>query len=251
MHRFFVPPAECQGPLVCLRDREAHHALRVLRLNRGDPALVLDGAGCRLSCTISDTARDTVSLEVTRRELVRPRRWKVTLFQCLPKGSLIENIIEKAIQLGVSRIVPVLSERVVAKLDPRDCERKRGKWQQVAIEALKQCGSAWLPHVETPAGVLEWLARNERFDLPLIASLQPGSRHPSQYLSNPPAFPPGAIPAASVWIGPEGDFTPAEVEAITSHGALPISLGPLVLRTETAAVYCLSILNYELERTVI
>ncbi len=121
------------------------------------------------------------------------------------------------------------------------------KWRSVSIEAIKQCGSAWLPQVESPISPNEFLARKEKFDLPLIASLHTGSRHPREYFQayrNKHQTPPQSL---CIWVGPEGDFTPEEVELITSAGNLPISLGRLVLRTETAATYCLSILNYELQ----
>ena len=214
MHRFYIDPAESQGSIVNLREREAHHALHVLRLRTGDRVIGLDGAGHRLSCTVAASARDSVSLQVIAREFVPRRKWAVTLFQCLPKGTLIEAVIEKATQLGVSRVVPVLSERVVSRLAPKERERKRQKWQQVAIEAIKQCGSTWLPCVEVPAEIPEILSRKEEFQLPLIASLQPGSRHPSHWLGRASACAPDAKLAACVWIGPEGDFAPAEVEAI-------------------------------------
>ena len=125
--------------------------------------------------------------------------------------------------------------------------RKAAKWQLISIEAIKQCGSAWLPRVEPPLTPSQFFARNEGFDLPLIASLETGSRPAREYFRDFQAKH-GRMPGSvCVWVGPEGDFTPAETEAIKAHGALPITLGRLVLRTETAAIYCLSVLNYELQ----
>jgi 16S rRNA (uracil1498-N3)-methyltransferase len=135
---------------------------------------------------------------------------------------------------------------VATRLDEREAARRQVKWQAIAIEAIKQCGNPWLPKIETPLTPAAFLARKEQFELPLVASLQDETRHLREYFE---AFrqqhdrEPGSI---CVWIGPEGDFTPAEVEAAKSAGASPITLGPLVLRTETAAIYCLSVLNYEL-----
>jgi 16S rRNA (uracil1498-N3)-methyltransferase len=103
--------------------------------------------------------------------------------------------------------------------------------------------------VEAAVTPARFLSRGEQFDLPLIASLQPGSRHPREYFDEFRQRH-GRLPAsACVWVGPEGDFTLEEVEAVTKSGALPITLGPLVLRADTAAVYCLSILSYELQRS--
>jgi 16S rRNA (uracil1498-N3)-methyltransferase len=165
--------------------------------------------------------------------------------QAVPKGKIIESIIQKATELGVTRIVPLLSERVVVDLDEKHAGRKAEKWQQVAVEAIKQCGAAWLPRVELPVTPKEFLARRETFELPLVASLQPGAEHPRNYFRKFEAQHGRKPRSACIWIGPEGDFTAEEVGAITSGGAWPITLGRLVLRVETAATYCLSILNYE------
>jgi 16S rRNA (uracil1498-N3)-methyltransferase len=165
----------------------------------------------------------------------------------VPKGKIIESIIQKATELGVARIVPLLTDRVVMELDEKHAGRKAEKWQQVAIEAIKQCGAGWLPKVESPVTPKEFLARKEAFELPLIASLQPGAQHPRTYFQKFESQHGRNPQSACVWIGPEGDFTPAEVAAIVSAGALPMTLGRLVLRVETAATYCLSVLNYEIQ----
>ena len=172
---------------------------------------------------------------------------QITLLQAVPKGKIIESIIQKATELGVHRIVPLLSERVTTRLDAAGAAQKGAKWQLVAIEAIKQCGSPWLPRVEPPVAPDAFLARNETFELPLIASLQPGSRHAREYFRAFETEKKRRPQSVCIWIGPEGDFTPAEVAAITSAGALPITLGRLVLRSETAAVYCLSIIHHEVQ----
>lgn len=247
MHRFYLPPGEAKGDALELTGRESHHAARVLRLRRGDEVLVLDGAGAEIFCAIEETARDRVALRVLRKSFKPPVPYQITLLQAVPKGKIIESIIQKSVELGAHRIVPLLTERVVAHLDDADATGKQEKWQTVAVEAIKQCGAVWLPRVEPPVTPKEFLARGEKFDLPLVASLQPGSRHAREYFQ---AYlkQHGRKPASVCgWVGPEGDFTPDEVRLIESTGALPITLGPLVLRVETAATYCLSILNHELQ----
>ena len=117
---------------------------------------------------------------------------------------------------------------------------------EVAIEAIKQCGAAWLPKIETPMTIGQYLARKEILDLSLVGSLQKDRRHPRECLGEFQAKHKRLPQSVGVWIGPEGDFTPEELETIQTSGALPVSLGRLVLRVETAAIYCLSILNYEL-----
>jgi len=225
---------------------EARHAVQVLRLRAGERVAVLDGAGREFLCQTVESQPGEVRLAILERQAIAPPPCHITLVQALPKGQIVESIIQKATELGASRIVPLLAERVVTHLSEREAVHKTEKWRRVAIEAIKQCGLGWLPKLETPLTLKEWLARQEPFELPFLACLEPGSRHPRQYFE---AFRAkhGRLPrTACVWVGPEGDFTPAETEAIKAAGALPITLGPRVLRVETAAVYCLSVLNYEL-----
>ena len=246
MHRFYLPPASTRGDSLRLDGREAHHALHVLRLQRGDLVTVLDGVGNEFLCAVETSSRHAVTLSVSLKNFTPPLPCSITLLQAVPRGKIIESIIQKAVELGARRIVPLLTERVVTQLDAEDAAVKREKWQQVAIEAIKQCGAAWLPKIETPMTIEQYLARKEKFDLSLVGSLQKERRHPRECLQ---AFQAkhGRLPQSiGVWIGPEGDFTPEELDAIQATGALPVSLGRLVLRVETAAIYCLSILNYEL-----
>jgi len=247
MHRFYLPPQQTGDTALLLAGAEAHHALRVLRLRPGERVTVLDGAGHEFFCTIAETFRGQVRLAVVEKRYIPPLPCQIVLLQAVPKGKLIESILQKATELGAARIVPLLTERVVKQLDEEDAAQKAEKWRAVAIEAIKQCGSAWLPEVSTPLTPAQFLARQEKFELPLLGSLQSDSKHPREYIR---AFREqhGRLPnSVCVWIGPEGDFSPAELAAIQSGGAHPITLGRLVLRTDTAAVYCLSILNYELQ----
>jgi 16S rRNA (uracil1498-N3)-methyltransferase len=248
MHRFYLPPEKCRENSLRLDGREAHHALHVLRLKRGGQVAVLDGAGNEFSCEVENCSRDSISLRVTKKSFIPAPSCSITLLQALPKGKIIESIIQKSVELGARRIVPVLSERVVTQLDDEDAENKRGKWQQVAIEAVKQCGAAWLPKIEMAITIEQFLACKEKFDLSLVGSLQQERRHPREIFREFEAKH-GRLPqSVGVWIGPEGDFTLEELKTIQNSGAQPISLGNLVLRVETAAVYCLSILNYVLRR---
>ena len=246
MHRFYLPPASTRGDSLRLDGREAHHALHVLRLQRGDLVTVLDGVGNEFLCAVETSSRHAVTLSVSLKNFTPPLPCSITLLQAVPRGKIIESIIQKAVELGARRIVPLLTERVVTQLDKEDAAVKREKWQQVAIEAIKQCGAAWLPQIEAPMTTERYLARKEKFDLSLVGSLQKERRHPRECFREIQAKH-GRLPqSVGVWIGPEGDFTPEELDAIQATGALPVSLGRLVLRVETAAIYCLSILNYEL-----
>ncbi len=246
MHRFYLRPESARGDSLRLDGGEAHHALHVLRLKRGELVKVLDGAGNELLCTVENSSRNAVTLSVSLKNFTPPPPCFITLFQAVPRGKIIESIIQKGVELGVRRIVPLLTGHVVTRLDDRDAADKREKWQQVAIEAIKQCGATWLPQIETPTTLENFLARKETFELALVGSLQTERRHPRECFQEFQARHKRLPQSVGVWIGPEGDFTRDELKMIQAAGALPVSLGRLVLRVETAAIYCLSILNYEL-----
>ncbi len=246
-HRFYLPPDDCQGSLLRLTGNEAHHAIHVLRLRAGEIVTILDGAGGEFQCEVAGAGHGQVELGVTAKRTLPPPPFELTLLQAIPKGKLLEFIIQKATELGAIRIVPLLSERAVVRIDASEAARKVEKWQWVAVEAIKQCGSAWLPKIAEPLTPAQYLNQNETFELSLIGSLQPDACPPrlhldayrSEHRRNPTSL--------AVWVGPEGDFTPDEIHRIQAAGAKPITLGPLVLRADTAAVYCLSVLNYELQ----
>src|ERR1700689_3990855 len=122
MHRFYLPPEKCRENLLRLDGREAHHALHVLRLKRGEQIAVLDGAGNEFFCEVENNSRDSISLRVTKKNFIPAPSCSITLLQALPKGKIIESIIQKSVELGARRIVPVLSERVVTQLDGEDAE---------------------------------------------------------------------------------------------------------------------------------
>ncbi|HEV2693702.1 MAG TPA: RsmE family RNA methyltransferase [Verrucomicrobiae bacterium] len=246
MHRFYLPPESCRGESLRLEGREAHHALHVLRLQRGERVTVLDGTGNEFFCEVREAAKQFLALDVKEKKSSPSPACAITLLVAIPKGKIIEGIIQKAVELGASRVVPLLTERVVTQLDDEGAEGKREKWQGVAIEAIKQCGAVWLPKIETPQSIGEFLAREEEIELALIGSLQTQRRHPREWIGEFQKQH-GRLPqSAAVWIGPEGDFTLAEIKQIEGAGAKPVTLGGLTLRVETAAIYCLSFLNYEL-----
>jgi 16S rRNA (uracil1498-N3)-methyltransferase len=248
MHRFYLPPKSCAGQTLRLDTREAHHALKVLRVKYGELVAVLDGVGNEFLCTVENCSRDAVTLSVSLKNFKPPPSCQITLLVAIPKGKIIESIIQKSVELGAHRIVPILSERVVTQLDGENGEHKREKWEQVAIEAIKQCGATWLPKIDAPMTIENFLARKEKFDLSFVGSLQKERRKLREIFSEIDAAKKRTPQNVGVWIGPEGDFTLDELKAIQDSGAVPITLGNLVLRVETAAVYCLSVLSCELHR---
>jgi 16S rRNA (uracil1498-N3)-methyltransferase len=244
VQRFFLPVSETGGDVLTLTEREAHHALNVVRLRPGEMVMVLNGAGERLTCRTIELARRAVRLQVTERVAMDSRNWPLTLIQAMPKGKAFDTIVQKATELGAARILPLVTERVVAQIEP---ERHAGKiehWRAIAIESIKQCGSPWLPEIAPPMGLSACLERmnSERPVVRLVASLRSNAQHPWDALRA--ALPRGAKSGAvEIWVGPEGDFTEAELNAIEGAGVRPMTLGPLVLRADTAAIYCLSVVN--------
>jgi 16S rRNA (uracil1498-N3)-methyltransferase len=247
MHRFYLPPEHCRDSTLELNGDEAHHALRVLRLQAGERVTVLDGAGTELICEVREVTKRTINLAVLHKNSSPPLPCQITLLQAVPKAKAMDYIVQKATELGAARVVPILSERTVVHVNSAGAGDKAEKWQQIAIESIKQCGSPWLTKIEAPVTLKNYLARREEFDLPLIASLQDDSRHPREFIQQFRDEHKRAPATASVWIGPEGDFSPAEMNIVKAEGALPITLGRLVLRSDTAAIYGLSVLNYELQ----
>jgi 16S rRNA (uracil1498-N3)-methyltransferase len=241
--RFYIPSHAWQSDRLALDPGEAHHALNVLRMKKGDRATVFDGEGREATVEIAEAKGGRVLFRTLQQSKNAPLPCAVTLGQAVPKGKNMDLIVEKAVELGAAAIAPLLSERTVVKADADEALRKRDKWQRVAIEAGKQCGQNWLPQVAKPRTPKDFFAEGERYDLMLIASLQPGALPVKTVLAELGATRPKRV---LILVGPEGDFTPAEISLAKSHGCRPITLGPIILRTETAAIYCLSVLAHEL-----
>ncbi|TMQ01991.1 MAG: 16S rRNA (uracil(1498)-N(3))-methyltransferase, partial [Verrucomicrobia bacterium] len=179
-----------------------------------------------LLCEVRTADRRTVALKVLQKTRSPPPPCPVTLAQAVSKGKAMELIVQKATELGARRIVPILSARTVAQVALEAASNKLEKWHTTAVEALKQCGCAWLPRIDAPVAPQAFLARGEKFELTLIASLQNDARHPREHFDSVRSErkrPPNSV---CVWVGPEGDFTPAEINAVRAAGALPITLGP-------------------------
>ncbi len=225
---------------------ESHHCSHVLRLNEGDRVTVFDGAGREGQATIASTTSSRVTLKIAGTTKTPPPPCEITLAQAIPKGKNMDLIVQKAVELGASKLVPILSDRTIVQLDADETAKKREKWRTVALEACKQCGQNHLPVISAPMIMKDFLERADKSSLLLIASLQPDARTLKFVLSEYTQQH-GALPKrVTVFVGPEGDFTPAEISLAKSHGCQPITLGPIILRTETAAIYCLSVLAHEL-----
>jgi RNA methyltransferase, RsmE family len=158
----------------------------------------------------------------------------------------MDLIVQKAVELGAAEIAPIISDRTIVHLQGKEAVQKQAKWQQVAIEAAKQCGQNWLPTVQIPRKLSDFFDGVAPLQLRLIGSLQSDAVHLKTVLAEYEREHQSRPTSVLMCIGPEGDFTPAELNLARSRGCRPITLGPIILRVETAAIYCLSVLSYEL-----
>lgn len=254
MYRFYIPPDQFFANRLILEGNEAHHLLHVLHLARRKTAsgiAVFDGAGNEALCAIETVSRRTVTLRPIQRSRAAPPPYSITLAQALPKSGAMDRIVEKAVELGARGIQPLLSDRSVVRLSAAEGRKKQARWREIAIAACKQCGNNWLPEIAPMLSATDFLRRPLPYSLKLIGSLQPDARPLRQILAELPGFPSSSRPlSALLLIGPEGDFTPAELNAAKNAACVPLSLGPLVLRSETAALAALATLAYELNLAV-
>ncbi len=246
MHRFYIAPEDWNPDALTLTGSEAHHARDVLRMEHGAKLVVFNGQGREVTAEIVDLARDEIRLRKLHAARTPPLKCRITLGQAIPKGKNMDLIVQKAVEIGAAEIAPILSDRTVVRLDEESAASKQSKWQTVAIEAAKQCGQNWLPQVQTPQTLAQFFQDHRRFDLQLIGSLQSDAVHLKKILAQFSTEHGDRPNNVLMLVGPEGDFTPAELSLARSQGCRPITLGPIVLRVETASIYCLSILSYEL-----
>jgi len=246
MHRFFIAGVAPHSTELCLEGPEAHHALNVLRVEPNTSVSVLDGAGSEYLCKVKDVQRNCIALTVLESRQFAQPPCRVTLFQAVVKNKAMDLIVQKTTELGVHRIVPVICDRSIVRPSSADAAEKAEKWRAVAIEAIKQCGQPWLPMIDEPRPLERALREHQQQGLSIIASLQHDAKHPRECFMAHFAEHHQPPTTVSVWVGPEGDFTRNELSAIIATGAVPVTLGPFVLRSETAAIYGVAISIYEL-----
>ncbi len=242
MLRSFLPHADPAARSLELAGNEARHLVSVRRARMGETVEILDGQGGVWTTTLAAAGRDTATLSVeTFRRVPAPAR-PVTLAFAILKGDNSELIIEKATELGAARVFPLFTAHGEVRLDPERAAAKAAKWRATAVESCKQCGNPWLPAVADPQPFNAWIASLPKETAwKAVAALTERTLPVSSALSLArTAGQEGA--GALLAIGPEGDFSPAEYAALDTAGFAPVSLGPLVLRAETAAIVGLALL---------
>lgn len=238
MPRFFVE--DLARDRVVLTGEDAHHLLRVLRSRVGEEQVLCDGRGTDARCVITAMEGDQVVLEVLQRT---PSRGEppadITLYQALPKGDKLDLITQKAVELGVTRLVPVLTRYCVARPDDKAMEKKRQRLQKIAAEAAKQAGRGRVPQVEPPLSFDAALADMTKAQAAILFYEQADT-----LLGPVLSRRPGSI---ALMVGPEGGFSQEEAAAAREAGLHLCTMGPRILRCETAPLYALSAITYHLE----
>lgn len=244
MHRFFVEPSQIGEKEIVITGPDVNHIRNVLRMRAGEELLAADGQGSEYRCILRELQDSEIRAEICRKlsgSAELPSR--ITLFQGLPKSDKMDLIIQKCVELGVFRVVPVTTKRTVVKLDAKKEESRRKRWTAVSESAAKQSGRGIIPEISGVQSFREAVEEAGELDVCLIPyEKAENMARTREILSGIPA---GA--SIGVFIGPEGGFEEEEVREAMEAGARPITLGRRILRTETAGMAVLAMLGYLLE----
>lgn len=224
---------------------ESHHLVQVLRARPGEQVGLFTGQGRTAQATFIAVRQKRALVRVlpATRRATPPPSVAVTLIQAIPKHALMDGIIQKAVELGAQAIQPLITERVIIRLSAGAAEQRHGRWQKIALEATRQCGVAWMPSVFPVRSLPEITADLARFDLCLVGSLHADARAFREAVTKARQ---ASLRNIALIIGPEGDLTETETTALRDAGAHLVSFGNAVFRVETAALYGLSLLRYEM-----
>jgi 16S rRNA (uracil1498-N3)-methyltransferase len=249
MHRFFVPESWIRGGEVTITGPQAHQIARVLRMHPGDSMIVLDNSGWEIHVRLRSVESNAVKGEVLRRSLAGTEpRTKISLYQGVLKSNRFEYSLQKGTELGIVEFVPVVAERCVVR-DLEAVEKKRRRWEWILQESAEQCRRGRKPMLRLATFFVQACdqARNSG-GLSLLLWEQGSVSSLRELLQTAPAgqersWPPLTI---NLFVGPEGSFTPGEVDQACHYGLLPVRLGPRILRAETAGIVAAAAILYEL-----
>jgi len=240
--RYHIDPAEWSPDEMIISGEEAHHLIHVLRAQKEDQITLIDGQGRQATAVISELSRKEARVRVLQQTIKTAPAIEITLIQALPREQKMDLIIQKATELGVRHIVPVTSDTSVVRLKKDESEGKIERWSKIALSAMKQSGCLWLPQIHPVTGLLDYLTSMPRYDFWMTCSLEPDTRPIREVIHAAQMHHPKTI---AFLVGPEGDLSARERAAARNAGARMVSLGQQVLRSETAAIYVTSILQYE------
>lgn len=241
MHRFFVPIYQIERPRICIKGEDVKHIRDVLRLALGNLIVVGDGEGAEFIASIDSVSSSEVVATIIKEEKKEEVLPRVSLFQGFAKGAKMDLIVRQATELGVSEIIPVFTERSIVHLKEDDCKKRLMRWEKIAVEASKQSQRSYLPKILAARNWQDAVELLRSYDLVVV----PWEEERGQSLKSVLREHPKKCERVALVIGPEGGLTEEEVSELKKLGALAVSLGRNILRTETAAVAALSMIVYE------
>ncbi len=245
MHRFFADPSQIKEKEIILTGTDVNHIRNVLRMHTGEEILISNGQGTDYHCRLGNIDETSVTASIMwRLDGNAELPVTITLFQGLPKGDKLEFIIQKCVELGAARIVPVRTRRTIVKLDAKKEQAKRKRWMGISESAAKQSGRGIVPEIGQVTDFSEAVKEARSMDVCLIPyELAKGIEHTREVCT---AIKLGQ--SVGIFIGPEGGFEEEEVSMAIEAGAIPLTLGKRILRTETAGMALISVLAYLLEQ---
>jgi 16S rRNA (uracil1498-N3)-methyltransferase len=237
MHYFYIPQKISSGFVLISDAEQLHHLKDVLRLKIDDQVMVFDGEGTRYVCRIAGLDRKQANLFIISKKDIETPGSKITIACAIPKKAKMDEIIDKLTQLGVDTIIPMLTERVLIKPDEKK-ENRYERWGKIALSASEQSQRSILPVITKVTSLKELLAGSDQYSLKLIPTLE-GERINIRLVKSA-----DSTANILVLIGPEGDFSPQEVNQARDCGFIPVSLGQNILRVDTAAIAAASYLRF-------
>ncbi len=243
MNRFYCANSNVQQDKIIISDfDQVHHLKDVLRFKLGESAVIFDDKGNVYSVKLERISEKQAEFRVQEKKsgVNNLRQIRITIACAIPKKSKIDDIIDRATQLGVDRIIPLMSQRVIVRLEPAKGAQRQKRWEKIALSASKQSQRNTVPDVDPVTDFSVLIGKSQEFDLKLIPNLMGERKTLKEVLT-------GINPqSVLVLIGPEGDFTPGEIKSAIKAGFIPVTFGDSVLRVETACLYIAAVLNYEL-----
>ncbi|MBL0388364.1 16S rRNA (uracil(1498)-N(3))-methyltransferase [Tumebacillus sp. ITR2] len=240
MQRYFVQPDAIADGRIAITGDDVKHIVRVMRMEAGEEVIVCDGLGHAFRVELTDLGDTTVTGRVVEELVHSPEsRVKITLAQGLPKGDKMELIVQKGTEVGINRFVPVDMARCVVQYDAKKEQKRRDRWQKIAKEAAEQAHRNLVPSIAEPMSFKQVMNSLDGFDLVVVPYEGEKARSLREVLADAPD-----AQHICVLIGPEGGIADSEVETALSRGALPVTLGPRILRTETAGLVAATCIYY-------
>ena len=247
MHRFFVDTRQID-PIrnqIIIINEDVKHISKVLRLRKEDIVEICDGANTEYVCKIQSVEKNNIILSIMeKKQSIREPPIKAVLYQGIPKGNKMDLIVQKTVELGITEILPVEMKRTVVQFSgDKDKQNKMERWQKIALEAAKQSKRGIVPTVHSPVGFDEALGHSKRNQL----NIMPYENEDKKSFGDvTKSLNRDNIDRIGIWIGPEGGLDEKEVAEATENGIYIVTLGPRILRTETAGLAMLSLIMYEL-----